>query len=166
MKKCIIAILSSLGGAAVGVLAAKNSEKKKIKEILAMSDKHLTLFLMMERWIQVKQRGKSLVEYMKRNNYKTIAIYGMSYAGRRLLDEFENSNIIVKYAIDKRAGELCERVAIVSPNGKLDPVDAVIVTSIYFIDEIREELCPKICCPILSLGNILEDALEDSLYES
>jgi len=39
--------------------------KGRIKEIQDKSDKHLSLFLMMNQWVMVKQAGKSLAEYFE-----------------------------------------------------------------------------------------------------
>lgn len=41
------------------------------------------------------------------------------------------------------------------PEDKLDVVSAVIVTAVYYFDEIKEEMEKKISCPILSLEDIL-----------
>ena len=37
----------------------------------------------------------------------------------------------------------------------MDSVDAVIVTSIYYLEDIEDELKGKFKCPILSLGDII-----------
>ena len=81
----------------------------------------------------------------------------MSYAGETLVDELKASAIQITYAIDKNAGAIYEDVNIVSPEEDLEKVDAIIVTSITFYDEIKENLSKKISVPILSL--------EDLLYE-
>ena len=155
MKKGIISVLSAVTGAAIGAGTTKKVLTDKAKLIQKFSDKHLALYLMMNQWVQVKQEGKNLADYMERNNYRTIAIYGMSYAGERLLEELRDSNIMVKYGIDKNADKLYSDVDIVSPDEELEEVDAVIVTPIYFMDEIEEELSEKLSCPILSLEDIL-----------
>lgn len=82
MNKPIISILSMFAGAAAGAGAVGKvmvEEKDKAK---AMSDKHLALFLMMNQWVKAKQQGKNLSSYFEKNQYKKIAVYGMSYAGR------------------------------------------------------------------------------------
>lgn len=56
---------------------------------------------MMNQWVKVKQEGKNLSQYFEANNYKNIAIYGMSYAGETLEDELKNTNTCVKYSIEK-----------------------------------------------------------------
>ena len=121
----------------------------------SMSEKHLAMFLTMNRWIQVKQEGKSLADYLKERNYRRIAVYGMSFMGERLLEELKGSEISIAYGIDQNAQGVYADIETLSPKEELREVDAVIVTSVYFIDEITRDLSGKISCPILSLEDIL-----------
>lgn len=157
MKKPIISVLSALIGVAFGAGAVERMSLDKSKKIQSMSDKHLALFLMMNQWVKVKQEGKNLASYFEKNGYKSIAIYGMSYAGETLLDELKDTNISVAYAIDKNADSIYADVDVVTMEGDLEPVDAVVVTAITFFDEIEEKLSEKMDSPIISL--------EDLLYE-
>ena len=116
-----------------------------------MSEKHLALFLMMNQWVAVKQEGKNLADYFEKQGYKSIAVYGMSYAGERLLEELKGSDIQVQYGIDKNADNIYMDVNIVTMEDELKPVDAIVVTPIFFFDDIEEELSQKIDCPIISL---------------
>lgn len=154
MKKGVISVLSALVGAtagagAVGKVMAEGAEKSK-----NMSDKHLALFLMMNQWVKVKQEGKNLSEYFKKNDYKKIAVYGMSYAGQTLVDELMNTGIEVAYGID-RNGSIYSDVEICSMEDELGEVDAVVVTAITFFDDIEEKLSEKMDCPIISLEDVL-----------
>lgn len=155
MKKGSISILSALAGAATGAAVAGYASNAEIAKAKRMSDKHLALFLMMSQWVRAKQEGKNVADYLERNGYKSIAIYGLSYAGERLLDELKGSSIIVKYGIDQKADEIYSDVNVVSPDDRLEDVDAVVVTSIFFMDAIEEKLSSKLSCPILSLEDIL-----------
>lgn len=155
MKNGIIPVLSALTGAAVGAGVVAKTIGDSTQKAQTMSDKHLALFLMMNQWVAVKQEGKNLEDYFEKNNFYSIAIYGMSYAGERLLEELRNSNIVVKYGIDKNASGIYSDIDLVTMEDKLEEVDAVIVTSIFFFDEIEEKLSAKMNCPIISLEDIL-----------
>ncbi len=155
MKKGTLSIISTVLGAAVGAGAAGRTIGQTVRKAQNMSDKHLALFLMMNQWVKVKQEGKNLADYFEKNHFKTIAIYGMSYAGERLCEELKGSSIAIKYAIDKNASSLYSDVEILSPEDVLEAVDAVIVTPIFFMDEIEEMLSGKMDCPIVSLEDIL-----------
>lgn len=159
MKKGTVAILSSLMGVATGVaigagLALKGTDdsNNKIKE---MSEKHLALFLLMNQWVKVKQGNKSLASYFDKNGYKKIAIYGMSYVGESLIRELRGSSVEVAYGIDKNADGIYADIEVFSAEDELPQVDAIIVTSITFYEEIQEILLQKISCPIISLEDVL-----------
>ena len=91
MSRVSKTVVSTLVGATIGVVGGVVTTGKKTAKVQQMSDKHFELFKMMNEWVRVKQEGKNLSSYFKRNGYKKIAIYGMSYAGERLVDELKNS---------------------------------------------------------------------------
>lgn len=157
MKKGVISVVSMLFGAAVGAGAVGKNVGEKKKMFQELSDKHLSLFIMMKRWVEVKQEGKNLSEYLVRSGYKNIAIYGMSYAGETLVNELNDTEINVKYGIDRKADSIRADIDVVSMDDDLEEVDAIVVTAITFFDEIAEKLEEKVNCPIISL--------EDMLYE-
>ncbi|MBD5523532.1 MAG: hypothetical protein HDR04_03775 [Lachnospiraceae bacterium] len=155
MKKGVVAALFAVGGAVLGAAGVGKTMKEKVDYKSKMSEKHLSLYLLMNQWVKVKQENKSIADYLEGNGYKEIAIYGMNYVGETLLDELTNSNVKVKYAIDKNANTIYSDVDIVTPDDELAEVDAVIVTAITFFDEIEENLLEKMDCPILSMEDIL-----------
>ena len=154
MKKGILSVLSMLIGGLVATGIAEKRNRKKINDAWKMSEKHLNLLIMMSEWVRIKQEGKNISDYLKQNNYKTVAIYGMSYVGERLIEELKGSEIKVAYGIDRNAGGLYADVDIVSPDDSLEDVDAVIVTSIFYMEEIEMDLSDKLSCPIVSLEDI------------
>ncbi len=158
MKKGILSILSVLTGVAVGAVVTERLIGGNVEKNRNMSEKHFSLFLMMNQWVKVKQDGKNLVSYFEKNGYKRIAVYGMSYAGETLIDELRNSAVAVVYGIDRNAAPLYSDVDIVSMDEELEDVDAVVVTAITFFDEIEEQLSKKMDCPIISLEDILYEA--------
>lgn len=155
MKKGIMSALSALTGVALGAGAVGKITGNSIKKSKKMSDKHLALFLMMNRWVSVKQEGKNLASYFEKNGYKKIAVYGMSYVGETLIGELRDTGISIAYGIDKNADSIYADVDIVSIDDTLEPVDAVVVTAITFFNEIEEKLSDKMACPIISLEDIL-----------
>lgn len=155
MKKMLVSALSLLAGAGVGAAATNHIKDKQLEEYKAMSDKHLSLFLLMNRWVKLKQDGKNLAEYFEREGYKKIAIYGMSYAGETLALELSGKDIEIAYGIDKNADVIYSDLNIMEPDDELEEVDAIIVTPITFFDEIKKKLSEKVNCPIISLEDVL-----------
>lgn len=133
-------------------------EKDKAKKILnkqQISDKHLVLFKMMNRWVKVKQEGKNLASNLLKNGYNKIAIYGMSYVGETLVRELEGTNVQIVYGIDQNANSVSTDIDVVTMEDDLTEVDVVVVTSIYFFNDIKDKLMSKITCPVISLEDIL-----------
>ena len=141
-------------GVALTINIAEKWYRKRIEKAWTMSGKHLSLFMMMNRWVDIKQQGKNLKTFFEKEGYRTIAIYGMGYAGNRLVKELESSEIEVKYAIDRNMDTYTE-VKLCSMEEELEAVDAIIVTPVFFYRSIKKELEEKIDAPIISLEDIL-----------
>lgn len=161
MKKTIISSLSVSAGILMGfavggavTFKAKQKEKEQWKN---MSNKHLALMLLLNQWLITRQEGKSVVEYFHKNGIRSIAIYGMSYIGERLYDELKNSDIDVRYAIDRNAKSLYADIDIIVPDEKLPKVDAIIVTPVFYFYEIEEMLSEKVDYKVISLGDLLHE---------
>ena len=162
MKKGIISVLSVLTGVAIGASIMGKSAAEARNKTKSMSDKHYALFLMMNQWVKVKQRGKNLAEYFIKMGYKNIAIYGMSYVGDSLISELKDTEVRVAYGIDRNAHRIYSDVDMFSLEEDLAEVDAVVVTAITFFDEIEEKLSEKMDCPIISLEKILCEIIENT----
>ena len=155
MKKGIIGILSGIAGIAAGAGTAGRGLGKQLNKQSELSQKHLALYMLMNQWVQVKQDGKSLDSYFEKYEYKKIAVYGMNFVGQTLCKELEGSHIQISYAIDKNAENIYADFDVVTLEDNLEDVDAVIVTPIYYFDEIEEQLASKMSCPIISMEDIL-----------
>lgn len=159
MKKAISKAISVLAGGAAGAMAgsmAMNSVMgKKLKDKNEWFKKVVSYYHLYDQWLSIRQQGKSLVDYFERNNYKTVAIYGMKELGERLYDELKGSDVAVKYFIDKNADELYADTDIFTPDEELKPVDVIVVTATYYFDDIEEMLSEKVDYPIISLEDVV-----------
>lgn len=155
MKKGVIAAISSLMGTVIGMGAVGKMTVNEIRKQKGYADKHLALYLLMNQWVKVKQENKLIGEYLAQKGYKEIAIYGMNYVGETLLREVADSDVKVKYGIDKKAETIWSDIDLFSPDDELQAVDAIIVTPITFFDEIEDLLSVKMECPIISIEDIL-----------
>ena len=157
MKKRISCfILAFLG---VGIVIVEyvilRSKKKQVVAYKEMSDKHLSLMLMMNQWLKIKQDNEKIEEFFYRNKMKTIAIYGMSFAGQRLYEELKDTDIEIRYAIDRNCEGIYTDVDVLSVDDEFPKVDAIIVTPVFFFKEIRDMLQKKTNCRIVSLEDII-----------
>ena len=107
------------------------------REIVIKNDMLLKTY---SRWMHIKNKGKSISQYFVSNKLNKVAIYGCKDVGLRLMEELNDTDIEIIIGIDKNAEQLDAPVRVVQPikeNKYLwDDVDAIIVTSPYFYNEI------------------------------
>ena len=157
MKKITGNVIAALAGAAAGavggsILAGIALNKTDYQQL---ANKHLAIMKLYDQWLQTKQEGKSMVEYFHQNHINSIAVYGMSFVGQRLYEELKDSDITISYAVDKNAAGIYADVDILTPDDDLPQTDAIVVTAVYFFNEIEELLEEKTTAKILSLEDIL-----------
>lgn len=153
------AILGTAAAGAAGIAAGIGyefvKEEKRLDKMEDKEKKFESFYRLLIAWVEVKQEGKNLSEYLKFNKIKSIAIYGMRELGQRFADELKDSDIEIKYIIDQNADTIDTDYLIYKPADNLESVDAVIVTAIYFYQDIEEELSKKMDCEIISLEDVI-----------
>lgn len=154
MKKGNLSILSTLTGAIIGIIfdhyIINNKKNNFTKEM-----KFRTYYNILNRWLQLKQDGVNLGQYFIDNNIQNIAIYGMGELGSRLYNELKNTNIEIKYAIDKEGDRMYSIIDTYTLDDDIEIVDAIIVTAVFDFDFIRRKLSKKISCQIISLEDVV-----------
>ncbi len=161
MRKGILSVLLAAAGmaacAAAGAGAVAYQKARQHEKDFEVIKKNEAILKMFNQWLIAKQEGRPLADYFRENGYQKIAIYGMSYAGERLLDDLKGTGIEVAYAVDQKADRIFAETKLVTKEGipEREPVDAVVVTAIYWCDEIEEELGGLVDCPVISLEDIL-----------
>ncbi len=159
MRKGLLSVLSIAAGAAAGVAVSAatvgKEQDEKIKKKQQLADKHLAIMKVYDEWLKVRQEGRSLFQYFEKRGYKNIAIYGMSYLGESLVRELQNSDIKVQYGIDKNAENIYSSVDVINLSADLPKVDVIVVTTVFFFDEVAEELADIVDCPVISLEDIV-----------
>lgn len=153
-------IVGTIAGGVVGAAAGMGyefiKEEKRLDKMEDNYKKFEFFYKLLITWVEMKQEGKNLAEYFEYNNIKSIAIYGMKELGERLVKELEGSDIEIKYIIDQNADKIETQYKKVKPDDDLEPVDAIVVTAIYYFQDIEEKLSKKVDCEIISL--------EDAVY--
>ena len=155
-------ILSAFAGIGLGLFAGGKfigrQYEKHCELIEKQADRFSETSALMQQWVKVYQSGHKLQDYFKKNNYRKIAVYGMSEIGYMILKELEETEIEVLYCIDKNADNLFAKIDVRRPDEELQPVDAVIVAVIHFYDEVKDALQEKLDCPIISLSDVVWEA--------
>lgn len=146
-----VGIVSLAGGVS---LVRKSKEVHQERQLVIKNDK---IIQMLDQFLTIKQSGLCLECYFKENGFKSVAIYGMGYLGKRLFDELKNTEIKVTYAIDKKISNIDCDVEVLTLDKTLPSVDVVIVTPVFYFLEIEKELDSYVNCPIISLEDVLDE---------
>lgn len=138
-----------------GFFVSRQLAFKKIVEKTDAVSKYICLFKFANEWNKLKQKGIGIEKYFKDKGYYSIAIYGMGDLGERFADEIKNTDISIKYAIDRSRKCRYTDIEIKNIDEILPKVDAVVVTPIYNFWEIQPSLRDKVKCPIISLEDVI-----------
>lgn len=132
----------------------KSILKKKIKK----QDMSFLGMSTVIKWMENKNKGFNIGNYLLEHGYKRIAIYGLGDIGKLLYEELKETDIKVVCFSDRNYESMEvieEKIKVVSPDNIKD-VDVVVVTPMVSYDEIVAmlgEIDPKL--PTLSLRDIM-----------
>ncbi|MBR1642066.1 MAG: hypothetical protein IJ683_07080 [Butyrivibrio sp.] len=117
-------------------------------------------YTLLIKWLNIRNNNRSAAKYLARKGYKKIAIYGMADIGLLLYDELKSSDIEVLYAIDRNADflNLDVDIDIKTPEDDFDKVDAIVIASITYAEEIKDVIKDKVSYPILTIEEVINDA--------
>lgn len=117
-----------------------------------MEDRYLNL---MHQWLILKQEGKSIDKYLKEQGYHSAAVYGMAIYGRHVIRELQESDIKVRYGIDRRKLDGYKNIEVLQPIEELPDVDVIINTVLHDHVDIKLNLAKITNCPVISLEDII-----------
>lgn len=156
MKKGF-AVLTGVIGFISGAVLMGRMASKNLNEWKKMSDKFFSNMTLFNQWMMAKQSGKNIADYLEKNNYKKIIIYGMSYIGERLVDELNNTEIEIVAGVDRNAKGIFANMPMLLPDEDMPEADCMIVTPVFFFDEIKEKMAQRFSNPIISFEDIFYD---------
>lgn len=142
----------------------KDSEKEFemliqiISEREAERDKFKSYFKTFDQWMLLMERGISIEEYLKKNQYQKVAIYGFGSLGKHLFGQLKASGR-VEYIIDQKVNIINFPIPFYTPTTQLPEVDIIIVTVISEFNEISELLRGRVGSEIISLNEIIKECL-------
>lgn len=157
MGKKIGYMLSFLAGAGLAGICLLKLQQGSIDRWKGLAEKNRGLFLLMDQWVRVRQDGRKLEEYFIRNSYKRIAVYGMGYVGRRLVEELKDSEIETVYGIDRNAANIYSEIKVVTMDEELANVDVVVVTLVDDFDQVSDLLSKELRCPVIAIEDIVNE---------
>lgn len=152
-------ILASVVGIIIGMAInwyiLKKRHRRKMKELMQLSDKHLEMFLVMDKWFHKELKGKNVATYLRKNDFFNISIYGMSYIGKNLYEYLKKEGFEISNLIDQKNNKSVDGLRIKTIEEEHAPTDVVIVTAVYYFEELEDKLKIKFRKPILSFADIV-----------
>lgn len=131
------------------------SYNQVIDSLLERIEKQNKIIGLYEKWIKSLSMGDEICEFIQKNMFKKVAVYGMGSLGRSLCSELKRQKIDIAYVIDKNVNISCNEFPSYTLQDKLPDVDLIIITPITYYDEIMAELEGKVNCTLLSLEDIV-----------
>lgn len=135
----------------------EETEIEKIDRIKKEAEKDRFYLHILDKWMTQRERGFSIVDWMKRQNYKKIAIYGYGILGKHLHNELCDSEIEVEYIIDQRKNSIHTEHTVYLPSELFPEVEMAVVTALYDYPIVYKNLKDKGINKIVSLDSILNE---------
>lgn len=139
----------------LGAFSTWVHEEKRLDQSEDTFKKMNSFYNLLVEWLKLKQDGINLAEYFEFNNYHTVALYGMKELGERFVEELKGTDIEIKYLIDKNADNIVTDLPKYHPDDDLPIADVIVVSAIYYFQEIQEELEKKTNIDIISLEDVV-----------
>lgn len=121
-------------------LKKENVSIEFLEEQEKISNKFKNYYNVLDKFVSIKENGKSIADYLIKNNKKNVAIYGFGTLGKHLYNDIsKNKEIKIECIIDQMAK--CEDIEIlIYTKTDLIPenVDIVIVTPISEYEDIAK----------------------------
>ena len=114
---------------------------------------------LLENWMHLRDHKIQFSSYLKKYEYKKIAVYGMGRLGAHLLHELNEEDIQVCFGIDQNYQEDNCAIEVFTPFQQMPEVDAVVVTVLGEYHGIIGVLRQHMSCPIITLEEIVQELL-------
>ena len=119
--------------------------------------------MFMLRWMEFITMGLSLDNYLLKRGINEVAIYGGGHIGRMLYLQLVKTEVKVLFCIDQNIENnyISVDLPIYNTYENIPKIKAIIVTPFYCFEQIKTQL--KVCdnCKILSVENMIEDAINN-----
>ena len=117
---------------------AKDFLDHKIIEIENETQKFKLFYHVMTRWML--NGGNCIADKLAKKNVNTYVIYGYAELGKILRKQLEPEGFELLYVFDQKTMASTDDIKIYKPQAGLPDADIIIVTAVYYYEEIKREL--------------------------
>lgn len=130
------------------------------KEHIIEAEKCKSLFFVVNDWMKIHEKKKTVAQYLLNKGINTIDIYGFGHLGRHLLNELKNSDITVRYIMDENAEYLLSCEPVILPRNMEETPEIAVIT-LLCDDKLTLQLNEKLGEPVVCLKDIIYELSRD-----
>lgn len=120
------------------------------------SDKFEKYLNLLDSWMVLREKGIKLDKYLLQKDYRRVGVYGYGIFGRHFIEELKDSDVELAYIVDMQKDKLHVDVPVYHPTEELPDCDVMVVTSFFYLNDIRKVLKSD-NFKLLSIENIINE---------
>lgn len=134
------------------------SEQQRYIDFL---EKYRTMFFIYDKWMSLESRKKCLSAYLYKQKVRKVAVYGMGYIGKQLVDRLKGTEVLVCGSIDRNAAFIDAGIPIVRFEEFDEKPELIIVTVLENTKKIVQDIEERIKVSVVTIQQLLESWEEE-----
>lgn len=119
------------------------------------AERNLSNMMLFHDWMEFQQAGGRIEQYFHEHGYKRVMIYGNGYVGQRLFGALKESDVDVTAIMDQmNASDSDAEGILIGVDSVIPDVDCIVITPVFYFDEIYQKLRAKTGQPIISIEEL------------
>lgn len=155
MKKRTISWLAGAVSFGTGFFLGGKMLTGMVNDCQFRMKRNLSNMLILNDWLEYIYKGNRIERYFQDNKYSKIIIYGGGYIGSRLLQALSGTEIEVAAVMDKSITEYTSDL-LIGIDSEMPEADCIVVTPVFYYDEIYKMLSEKTAIPIIPILDIMK----------
>lgn len=153
MKKKFAIVCTGIASFGVGFYFGGKMLVSTINDYKKRMERNLSNMIVLSDWLEFIYSGGNITKYFYNHGYSRIIVYGNGYIGQRLVQALAQTGIEVVAIMDKKAS-MGQEDMVIGVESTIPDADCVVVTPVFYYNEINNALKNKTNIPIISLEEI------------
>ncbi len=121
---------------------------------------YVSYYRLLEKWMVLHEKGKSVKQYFIMQGIKEIIIYGLGKMANHLMADIKESGIDIVCVIDIGAINRYSRYPLITPDETIPDADCIIITPVHETESIKQKLTNRTSIPLISLSDIIDACMQ------
>lgn len=127
----------------------------ELKNIVSQKDKFEHYLNILDAWMDLRENGRRLDKWFLERGYREIGIYGYGTLGKHFMRELENSEVRIRFIVDRQKSKIPAGIPAFLPEEELPKADVVVVAATFYYDDISRKLRENGAEKVVSLERII-----------